>query len=215
MRSSITKTNNKKMYKLPHYTETDKATIIEFINANPFAVVTGIGEQYPVASHLPLAIEEKEGRYLLHGHLMKKSDHHLAFENNNNVLVIFTGPHCYISASWYGTPQMASTWNYITVHAKGTIHFTDEAGTVAAVKAVTERFEGTGTAASFDKLGDAYVNAMVKAIVGFTIEVESLDAVFKLSQNRDEASKKSIIAQLKKAGDDNSVGIATEMEKRL
>ncbi len=203
------------MYKLPHYTETDKATIIEFVNANPFALVTGIGEQYPVASHLPLDIEEKDGRYFLHGHLMKKSDHHLAFEKNNNVLVIFTGPHCYVSASWYSNPLGASTWNYITVHAKGKIHFTDEAGTVAAVKAVTDRFEGTSTPASFDKLSDEYVNVMIKAIVGFTIEVDSLDAVFKLSQNRDEVSKKRIIEQLKKLGDDNSVGIAAEMEKRL
>lgn len=203
------------MYKLPHYTETDKATIIEFVNANPFAIVTGMGEQYPVASHLPLDIEEKEGKYFLHGHLMKKSDHHLAFEKNNNVLVIFNGPHCYISASWYSNPLGASTWNYITVHAKGKIHFTDEAGTVAAVKAVTNRFEGTGTAASFDKLSDDYVNAMVKAIVGFTIEVDSLDAVFKLSQNRDEASKKNIIEQLQKRADENSRMIAEEMQRRL
>jgi transcriptional regulator len=201
------------MYKLPHFTETDTAKIIEFIQANPFAIVTGIGEQYPAASQLPLAVEQKDGKYFLHGHLMKKTDHHLAFEKNNNVLIIFTGPHCYVSASWYSTPQIASTWNYMTVQAKGKIHFTDEAGTIAAISAVTERFEGKDTAASFDKLADDYINAMVKAIIGFTIEVENLDAVFKLSQNRDEASKKNIIAELKKTGDYNAAAIALEMEK--
>lgn len=203
------------MYKLPYYTETDKATIVAFMNAHPFAIVTGSGEQFPAASQLPLEVEEKDGKILLHGHLMKKSDHHLAFENNNNVLVIFTGPHCYVSASWYTNPLGASTWNYMTVQVKGKISFTDEAGTVAAVKAVTDRFEGTGTAAAFDQLSADYINAMVKAIVGFTIEAETMDATFKLSQNRDEVSKRNIIAQLKKLGDDNSAAIAAEMEKRL
>ncbi len=203
------------MYKLAPFIENDTNRILAFIKANPFAIVTGIGETYPAASQLPLAIEEKDGKYFLHGHLMKKTDHHIAFEKNNHVLVIFTGPHCYVSASWYNTPQIASTWNYMSVHAKGKIQFTDEAGTIAAIKSVTERFEGEDTVASFDKLSDEYINAMVKAIVGFTVEVESLDAVFKLSQNRDEASKKNIIEQLQKCGDENSVKIAAEMEKNL
>ncbi len=203
------------MYKLPHFTETDQTKIVEFINKNPFAVIAGFGKDYPVASHIPIAIEEKNGKLFLHGHIMKKSDHHLAFEQNNNVLVIFNGPHCYVSASWYTNPLGASTWNYMTVHAKGKVIFTDEAGTVKAIKEVTERFEGNDTAASFDKLSEEYINAMVKAIVGFTIEVETMDAVFKLSQNRDAASKQNIIEQLKKAGDDNSAAIAAEMEKRL
>ena len=203
------------MYKLPHFTETDQTKIIEFINKNPFAIITGFGKEYPVASHIPIAIEEKEGSIFLHGHIMKKSDHHIAFEQNNNVLVIFTGPHCYVSASWYTNPLGASTWNYMTVHAKGKINFADEAGTVKAVKEVTERFEGNNTAASFGKLESGYINAMVKAIIGFTIEVTTIDAVFKLSQNRDETSKKNIIEQLKQRGDENSAAIAAEMENRL
>lgn len=203
------------MYKLPHFTETDQTKIISFINQNPFAILTGFGENYPVASQIPLAAEEKDGKILLHGHIMKKSDHHIAFEKNNKVLVLFTGPHCYISASWYTNPLGASTWNYMTVHAKGKISFTDEAGTINAIKEVTERFEGTDTAASFDKLSDDYINAMVKAIVGFTVEVETLDAVFKLSQNRDTVTTQNIIEQLKKRGDENSVNIAREMELRF
>jgi transcriptional regulator len=207
--------NNNAMYKLPYYTETDIATITSFIKENPFAIIAGLGDDYPVASHIPIALEEKDGKIFLHGHIMKKTDHHLAFEKNNNVLVIFTGPHCYISAGWYTNTLTASTWNYMTVHAKGKLFFTDDAGTVEAIKAVTERFEGTNTAASFDKLSDEYINTMVKAIIGFTIEVEDMDAVFKLSQNRDAASKQNIIAQLKKRGDDNAAAIANEMEKRI
>jgi len=203
------------MYKFDYYTEHDEKIVLDFMKSHPFAIITGMGEKYPVASHIPLDIEEKNGKIFLHGHLMKKTDHHQAFENNNNVLVIFNGPHCYVSASWYTTPQMGSTWNYMTVHAKGKISYTDEAGTIAAVRAITEKFEGKDSLASFDKLPTAYVDAMVKAIVGFTIEVETLDNVFKLSQNRDEISILHIIAQLKQRGDANSIMIAEEMEQRL
>ena len=146
---------------------------------------------------------------------MKKTDHHIAFEKNNNVLVIFNGPHTHISASWYTNPVMGSTWNYMVVHAKGKIRFKDEKGTYNAVKDITNKYEGPESAAAFDKLPKEYVEQMVKAIVGFTIEVEMLDNVFKLSQNRDPESQKNIIEQLKKRGDGNSGMIAEEMESRM
>lgn len=203
------------MYKFSYYTEQDQQTVIEFMKANAFAFITGTGEKYPVATQIPVSVQIKDGNIILQGHMMRKTDHHLAFEKNNNVLVLFTGPHCFVSASWYTNPAVGSTWNYMTVHAKGKMSFMDEAGTLAAVKAISDTYEGTESAGAYDKLPEAYIDQMVKAIVGFTIEVESLDNVFKLSQNRDDASKKNIIAQLKKRGDDNSVMIAEEMERRL
>ena len=204
------------MYKFPYYTEPETEKVIAFMNANPFVIITGIGAAYPVATHIPLETSiNEDGRMILSGHMMRKTDHHLAFEKNDRVMVIFHGPHCYVSASWYTTPGVGSTWNYMTVHARGRIKFTDEAGTVRAVKAVSDKYEGKNTEASFDKLPDAYVNSMVKAIVGFHIEVESFENTFKLSQNRDLESQKNIIEQLKKRGDGNSTMIAEEMESRL
>lgn len=203
------------MYKFPYYTEQDNEKVIAFMKENAFALITCMGENYPVATQIPLEITIKEGKIFLEGHIMRKTDHHIAFEKNNKVLVVFTGPHCYVSASWYSNPQMASTWNYITVQAKGKITFTDEQGTYEAIKAVTNKYEGTITAAAFNALPDAYVTPMLKAIVGFNIEVESLENTFKLSQNRDETSQKNIIEQLKKRGDYNSVMIAEEMKQRL
>ncbi len=201
------------MYTFPYFKEADAQKVIAFIKANNFALLTAMGKDYPVATQIPLEIEEKEGKLFLHGHIMKKTDHHLAFEKNNKVLVIFTGPHCYVSASWYTKPQTASTWNYMSVHAKGKIVFTDEAGTYQAIKSLTNKYEGNETAAAFNNLPQAYVMPMLKPIIGFTIEVESLEHIFKLSQNRDEASKKNIIEQLKKQGDYNAAAIAAEMEK--
>jgi transcriptional regulator len=203
------------MYKFSYYTEQDDQKVIDFMKENAFALITGFGETYPVATQIPLAIKVKEGKIFLEGHLMRKTDHHLAFEKNSNVLVLFTGPHCFVSASWYTTPAVGSTWNYITVHAKGTISFMDAEGTYNAVKSVSDKYEGTTSAGAFDGLPKDYIDHMMKAIVGFSIEVKQLDNVFKLSQNRDEISQKNIIEQLKKRGDDNSVMIAEEMERRL
>jgi transcriptional regulator len=202
------------MYKLGHFTEKEESKIIAFMKENSFAIISGLGEQYPVATYIPLEVIVKEdGKIVLSGHLMKNTDHHKAFAKNDNVLVIFNGPHCYVSASWYNNPQSASTWNYMTVHARGKIIFTDEEGTFAAIQAVTNKYEGIETAAAFNKMPKEYIMQLLKAIVGFTIEVESIDNVFKLSQNKTSLEQINIIEQLKKRGDENSVKIAEEMEK--
>ena len=203
------------MYKFPYYTEQDQQKVMDFMKENAFALITGIGESYPVATQIPLSVEIKEGKMFFQGHLMRKTDHHLAFEKNNKVMVIFTGPHCFVNANWYTDPGIGSTWNYMTLQAKGKISFTDEEGTRNAVKAVSDNYAGTNTASAYDNLPKEYIDHMVKAIVGFSIEVESIENTFKLSQNRDETSQKNIIEQLRKRGDANSVAIAHEMEKRL
>jgi len=203
------------MYNFPYYTEDDKGTVVNFLKENSFAIVTGFGENYPVATHLPLEVAiDADGKIILSGHLMRNTDHHKAFLKNDQVLVIFNGPHTYISASWYNTPTIASTWNYMTVHAKGKIKFTDEQGTYNAIKDITNKYESPESAAAFDNIPPEYVQQMMKAIVAFTIEVEQLNNTFKLSQNRDEISHQSIIEQLQKRGDENAVAIAAEMLKR-
>jgi transcriptional regulator len=202
------------MYRMSHFTEKDKSKIIAFMKEHSFAIITGFGEQYPVATHIPLeVIVREDGKIVLSGHLMKNTDHHKAFVKNDHVLVIFNGAHCYISASWYNNPQTASTWNYMTVHAKGKIMFTQDEGTYAAINAVTNKYEGVESAAAFNKMPKEYVMQMLKAIIGFTIEIESVDNVFKLSQNKTNNEQINIIKQLNSKGDENSVKIAAEMEK--
>jgi len=203
------------MYKFSYYTEQDEQKVIAFMKENAFALITGIGKSHPVATQLPLAIKLIDDKIFLEGHMMRKTDHHLAFDKNNNVLVLFTGPHCFVNANWYTEPGVGSTWNYMTVHAKGKISFFDEEGTRNAVKALSDKYAGTATQASFDNLPKDYIDHMVKAIVGFSIEVEEVDNVFKLSQNRDETSQRNIIEQLMQRGDEHSRKIAKEMIKRL
>ncbi|HAO45963.1 MAG TPA: FMN-binding negative transcriptional regulator [Ferruginibacter sp.] len=203
------------MYKFDFYTEKDQQMVIDFMKENAFALITGTGSEYPVATQVPLGIEIKDGKITLRGHIMRKTDHHLAFEKNNNVMVIFTGAHCFVSASWYTNPNIGSTWNYMTVQAKGKIRFMDELGTRNAVKEVSDKYQGTHKPGAYDELPKEYIDQMVKGIVGFTIEVESMENTFKLSQNRDPDSQRNIIEELMKRGDENSRKIAKEMIKRL
>ena len=203
------------MYKVSHYTEKDKVKLIAFAKENPFAFVTGIGDIYPVTTQLPLEITEEENKIIFSGHMMRKTDHHIAFENNNNVLVAFYSPHAYVDANRYENPAVGSTVNYITVQAKGKILFLDEARTYAAIKQITDKYIGQGTAASFDKISEGYKTTMVKAIAGFRIEVENMEGVFKLSQNMHAADQKSIINHLEKRATPGDIFIAGKMKELL
>lgn len=179
----------------------------------PFALITGTLEKMPVATQIPLNIDMRDdAKLFLTGHLMKNTDHHKAFENNSNVLVVFTGPHTYVSASWYVTKDLASTWNYMSVHAKGKIRFLDEEQTMKAIRDITNKYEGPDSPAAFNKLPTAYIDKLVKAIIAFEIEVVEVNNVWKLSQNHEEQTRSNIIEELYKRGDANSTAIADAMK---
>jgi len=203
------------MYALPEYKEQDRAKVIAFMQANPFVIITGNSAPYPVATQVPIEISVEGDTIILSGHMMRNTDHHKAFLRNPEVLVLFPGPHTQVSASWYTNPNMGSTWNYMTVHARGTISFMDESGTIQMVQNITQKYEGQDRPSSFQHLSKEYVDGMVKAIAGFSISITKLDNVFKLSQNRDEESRKNIILKLRERGGDNNNAIAMEIENRL
>lgn len=204
------------MYKLPSYNEDDEEIVKQFVRDNPFAFITGCDvENKPVATQVPVFIDERDGKLFLTGHIMKSTDHHKAFVENENVLAVFTGPHTYVSATWYDNPYQASTWNFMSVHAKGTIRFGDEEELIAILKRLTLHYENDNTASTtvFDNLPADYTNRLIKAIVAFEIEVTSLDHVFKLSQDRDETSYDNIVKELKQQ-DGDAKKIGNLMEKR-
>ncbi|MFN4315783.1 MAG: FMN-binding negative transcriptional regulator [Chitinophagaceae bacterium] len=203
------------MYKLPYFQEQDAATIKEFIKDHPFVCLTGVDqEQRPVATQVPVLPEWKEDELFLYGHMMRQTDHHKAFSQNPHALALFTGAHCYVSASWYSNPAQGSTWNYMTVHARGKIRFLEESELREILRKTTAHFEGNPrSGANYEDLSEAYISKLVPAIAGFEMKVTRLDNVFKLSQNRDEASYKNIIRQLRD-GNEAARSIASEMEKR-
>ena len=205
------------MYSLPYFIEKDEKVIREFIDQHPFAFITGCDASHqPVATQIPVFIEEMDGRKILRGHMMKNTDHHKAFVQNPHVLVVFTGAHTYVSATWYSDPHQASTWNYMSVHVSGTIRFLDDKELIEALRKVSLHFEGYdhGSTTVFDNLSPSYTAPLIKAIVAFEIEVKEINNIFKLSQNRDKASFLNIIDQLNQKDADARI-IAGEMEKRL
>jgi transcriptional regulator len=204
------------MYDLPYHKEQNEQVIKEFIDQHPFAFLAGCdSENKPIATQVPVFIEEKDGKKILRGHIMKNTDHHKAFLHNENVLVVFTGKHTYVSGTWYSNPYTPSTWNYMSVHAKGIIRFLDDTALVDVLRMTTLHFEDYNKQSTtiFDNLPSEYTQKLMKAILAFEIEVEEMDTVFKLSQDRDSKSYHNIIEKLKEQGNDGQV-IAAEMEKR-
>ncbi len=204
------------MYNLPYFKEKDQRVVLDFIHQHPFAFMTGCDEHCkPVATQVPVFIEEREGKLYLTGHMMRQTDHHKTFEENPSVLCVFTGPHTYVSATWYSNPHEASTWNYMSVHVKGQLHFLDEQGLVDVLKKTTLHFENgdKNSPTLFQNLSEEYTSRLMKAIVAFEIDVETIENVFKLSQNRDKVSYHNIIEKLEMQDADGK-GIAEEMKKR-
>ena len=203
------------MYNLPYFKEKDPGAVMEFVRSIPFAFVCGCDEQgKPVATQVPVFIDERDRKLFLSGHIMRQTDHHKAFLHNPNVLAVFTGAHTYVSASWYTNKQQGSTWNYMSVHARGVLRFLDEQALRDVLKRTTNHFENNPhSGANFEDLPAEYVDRMVQAIVAFEIEVLEMDNVFKLSQNRDQQSFHTIMEKLE-AQDDAGRFIAGEMRKR-
>lgn len=204
------------MYKFSYFKENDKQRMFDFIEQNPFAFMTGSflsGNQ--VATQIPILLEERDGEIFLQGHIMRNTDHHKAFSENPQVLIVFTGPNCYVSASWYNNPQIGSTWNYMSVHIAGNITFMNNDELAVLMRKLTLKFENGNTESPtfFDNLPDNFLQKMMPAIIGFEIKPNRIENIFKLSQNRDEQSYLNIISKLQKIGGDSEL-IAQEMIKR-
>ncbi|MEQ8303511.1 MAG: FMN-binding negative transcriptional regulator [Cyclobacteriaceae bacterium] len=204
------------MYNFSYFKENDKRTILDFIEAHPFAFMTGSfvsGKQ--VATQTPVLLEERNGEMYLQGHVMRNTDHHRALVENPNALLVFTGPNCYVSASWYSNPQIGSTWNYMSVHVAGQVNFMSDEELIQFMRKLTLKFEegNTHSQTFYDNLPDDFLNKMMPGIAGFEIKVDKLENVFKLSQNRDEKSYLNIISKLEERGGESAL-IASEMKKR-
>ena len=204
------------MYNLPYHKENNEQLIEAFIKEYPFAFLTGCNSAHqPIATQVPVFLDEQDGRKILSGHLMKNTDHHKAFVQNENVLVVFTGHHTYVSGTWYSNPYTASTWNYMSVHVKGTIRFREGAAIEEILQKTSLHFENHNHASTtvFSNLPSEFKKRVMSAIVAFEIEITEIDNVFKLSQDRDEKSYHNIIEKLK-GQDEAGRRIAAEMEKR-
>lgn len=205
------------MYNLPYHKEQDEQTVISLIEQHPFAFLTGCdSENRPIATQVPLILENKEDKKILRGHIMKNTDHHKAFLHNENVLAVFTGKHTYVSGAWYSNPYMPSTWNYMSVHVKGVVRFVEDSELEDILQMTSLHFEGQNEESPtvYKNLPPEFKKRALGMIAGFEIEVQEIETVFKLSQDRDTESYHNIIRKLKEQDEDGRA-IAAEMEKRV
>ncbi len=188
------------MYDISYFKASNHQEILDFMQAHPFVTICGVDTNgLPVATHIPVLIKIEQDKIIISGHVMRKQDHSIAFESNKNVLVIFSAPSAFVSASWYTTKNMGSTWNYQTVHARGALEMKDEAHLRKLLTDLTLYFEKDPESPTQVKnLSEEYMQQNMKAIYSFDMVVKDLQHVFKLSQNRDQASHANIQAELNK-----------------
>ena len=185
------------------------------MHEHPFVMICGVDENLkPIATHVPILIEKRKEKIFFIGHVMRKQLHTIAFEKHNQVLVVFTGSHSYVSATNYEQQNTASTWNYKAVHASGKLNFLDEEKLVELLKNLTNKFENNiHSSALVEKMDSQYVSNLLKAIVAFEIEAEEINHVFKISQNKDEKTRERIINTLEKETNSDANEMAKEMSK--
>jgi len=186
------------MYNIPYFKANNELEVIDFMHQHPFIILCGTNRDgKPVATHIPVLFEERDSKLFLLAHTMRKQGHTQAFEDNPNVLAIFHGPHTYVSASWYETKTIASTWNYQAVHAHGILKFLNDERLLEVLTRLTEKFENNPHSPSLvQKMDNEYVEKMMQAIIAFEIEIIRTEHVFKLSQNRDEKTYHHVIQHL-------------------
>jgi transcriptional regulator len=188
------------MYSPPSNRVEDRRELLEFMRANSFALLVTATGGTPLASHLPVTVADGAGGLVIHSHMARPNPQWKEFFEDE-VLVVFPGPHAYVSPRWYEATERVPTWNYAAVHAYGTVRITaDKAVKHAAQRALVAELDPEWLP-KFDALRAEYVANMLDGIVTFDIAVTRLETRWKLSQNRGRREQELIAAALDKAAD--------------
>jgi transcriptional regulator len=200
------------MYIPELYKNENRQEIEAFIHKNGFAILVNQTDGKLWATHIPLLLEEKDGKQLLVGHVSKDNPQAESFSSNDDVLAIFLGAHTYISSSWYDHENVP-TWNYLAVHVYGKVKLHSHEESVEALKRLVDKYEAKSEKPVRVEELSSRTMLQARGIVSFEIEVTSIDAKKKLSQNRDDKNYKNIISKLEGSNDFQSIAIAEEMKK--
>jgi transcriptional regulator len=203
------------MYVPAAFAETDPDTLHRFIEAYSFGLLVSNHEGEPFATHLPFLLERGAGPHgTLIGHLARANPHWHDLEGQE-VLAVFSGPHAYVSPTWYEAENVVPTWNYVAVHAYGTCRLVDDpeslADILAAMVATYER--PLPNPWSLDPGGD-FFRKVVRAVVGFRVEISRLEGKWKLNQNHPQERREKVRRILEKSEDPDAKEIARLMAAR-
>ena len=187
------------MYSPPYNRLEDRAELVGFLRANSFAIlVTGTGGTLH-ASHLPAMIQERGEQIVLDMHMARANAQWKEFFDED-VMVLFAGPHAYVSPRWYEETERVPTWNYAAVHAYGLPRIIDDKTAKHASQRRLVAALDPQWLPEFDALSKKYVDMMLEGIVNFEIPVTRFETRWKLSQNRGRREMELIAAQLEKSG---------------
>lgn len=192
----------------------DRQEINEVIETYGFATLTSIHEGSLTATQLPLLLSEDKTELI--GHFAKGNKQWVDIENQQ-VLVLFQGPHCYISPSWYEAQNTVPTWNYVTVEITGKVKLLKEGDSRPwqSMVALTEKYEEPTSAYNLMDVDPSYISSLSKGVMGFTISIDNIKGKAKLSQNHPTARVERVIEALRETNKSDEKAIAKWMEKKM
>lgn len=191
------------LYIPPLFRVDDPAKLFDFIARNAFGTLVSSGEGGLHVSHIPFLPEAgADGKLTLLGHVARANGQWRELESARHVMAIFQGPHGYISPTWYENLPAVPTWNYAVVHAHGKVRALDEAGLRSLIGRLSSTYEaGRPNPWRMEDQSEGFVDGLVKAIVGFALDVERLEGKFKLSQNRPGNDARRVVEALEREGE--------------
>jgi len=202
------------LYIPEHFRVRERATEIEFMRANPFAVLVSNADDAPFATHVPIVTRENGDHVTLRGHVAKANPHWRYLEQQPNCLMIFHGPHAYISPRNYVTKENVPTWNYGAVHVYGSARiYSGHKDLLGMLNDLIPTFEAAYQQ-QWDNLNEVYRSRMLDHIVGFEIAVSKVEGKFKLSQNRLPEEQQNVIDSLCPVHDTAVSGTARLMQEQ-
>jgi transcriptional regulator len=194
----------------------DKIKLYDFIKSNSFGILFSQEEYGPFATHLPFLIDDNKSETdVLLGHIAKPNPHWKNL-NNKEVLVVFSGPHAYISPTWYNEDNTVPTWNYVAVHVYGTVRIIDEKEEMIELMEKTVNFYEASMPnpwnAQFD---NKFIDGLMNGIVGFEISINKIEGKWKLNQNHSIERQQNLVNGLRTSNKYNSEEIASIMEENI
>jgi len=187
----------------------DRSVLLEAMRSYSFAILFGPAGGLR-ATHLPLIVKDEGEHGTLLGHFALANTH-WADLAGRETLVVFPGPHSYVSPSLYNEPLSVPTWNYVAIHAYGTLSLIeDEAGRTQLVEQLIQQHE-PAYLDHWRAMPDGYQRTMLAGIMGFHIPISRIEGKFKLSQNRNAEERRNVHAA-HTAGTDDQRELARWMQ---
>ncbi|GAB3996012.1 protease synthase/sporulation negative transcriptional regulator PaiB [Spirosoma daeguense] len=204
------------MYAPTTFQENDRETLYQFIKDNSFALFITTGtDGAPVATHIPIELlPDAEGHMWLYGHLSIANPQCKLLEQSTPALIVFSGPHSYISSSWYDHNNVP-TWNYLSVHVTGQTSVLTDDETLNFLRQQVDTYEAYSKhPVSVESMTVEYVRKQMRGLVAFRMTIDNMQGIAKLSQNRDDKNYQAIITELQQTNRPEAEAIAREMAAR-